>query len=275
MRNGDANAGPVLSHAEPVMAVRDVEETIQYWQKVLGFPNKWTWGDPPDHGGVSWQKVFVQFHKDEERAAASKGNIVWIRVQRIALLYAIHQQKNADIIEPLKAASYGFSRYIIRDINGYMIHFAGPYEERETGPAKLPENIQIVARVPTEEEARALSSSIGWRYSSPSGNGNPAPLPVVFAVVAENSDDGTVVASALLLGDQRSFYYIKDVMVHPDWQGRRIGTALMIKINNWLDRNATNHSLVGLFAKETLEPFYQQFGFSQAFAMLRYIEREE
>ena len=275
MGNGDVNTGPVLSHAEPVMAVRDVEETIQYWQKVLGFPNKWAWGDPPDHGGVSWQKVFVQFHKDEERAASSKGNIIWIRVQRIGLLYEIHQKKNADIIEPLQAASYGFSRYIIRDINGYMIHFAGPYEERETSDAELPGNIQIVARMPTEDEARELSSSIGWPASSNPGNDNPAPLPVVFAVVAENTSNKAIVGSALLLGDQRSFYYVKDVMVHPDWQGKRIGTALMKKINNWIDRNAANHSLVGLFAKETLEPFYQQFGFAQAFAMLRYIERGE
>ncbi len=275
MGTGNVNGGPVLSHAEPVMAVRDVEESIQYWQKILGFPNKWTWGDPPDHGGVSWQKVFVQFHKDHARAESSKGNIVWIRVQRIGLLYAIHQKNNANIVEPLKAASYGFSRYIVEDINGYLIHFAGPYEEKETSSQMLPGNIKIVERMASDGELLALSSSVGWASASRPANVNGTPLPVVLAVVAENTDDGSVVGSALLLGDQRSFYYLKDVMVHPDWQGKRIGTALMKKVNNWIDRNAANHSLVGLFARETLEPFYQQFGFAQAFAMLKYIERNE
>ena len=33
----------------------DVLETVQYWHHVLGFPNKWTWGEPPYHGGVTWQ----------------------------------------------------------------------------------------------------------------------------------------------------------------------------------------------------------------------------
>lgn len=43
----------LLSHAEPVLAVRNVAETVTYWHEVLGFPGKWTWGNPPNHGGVS------------------------------------------------------------------------------------------------------------------------------------------------------------------------------------------------------------------------------
>ena len=37
----------------PVLAVFDVEESIQYYEDVLGFPGHWSEGDPPDWGGVS------------------------------------------------------------------------------------------------------------------------------------------------------------------------------------------------------------------------------
>lgn len=33
---------PIFSHAEPVLAVQDINETITYWQNILGFPVKWT-----------------------------------------------------------------------------------------------------------------------------------------------------------------------------------------------------------------------------------------
>ena len=60
-----------LSHVEPVLAVKDVTETVEYWHKVLGFPNKWTWGEPPNHGGVAWQGVFVQFSQQPSLASVS------------------------------------------------------------------------------------------------------------------------------------------------------------------------------------------------------------
>ena len=79
----ELNNHPVFSHVEPVLAVKDILETTTYWHEVLGFPNKWTWGDPPDHGGVSWHGVFIQFTLSPDLAEKSKGNSIWIRVKNI------------------------------------------------------------------------------------------------------------------------------------------------------------------------------------------------
>ena len=76
MENKEDELQPIFSHVEPVLAVHDVSETIKYWQNVLGFPGKWTWGEPPVHGAVSWQKAFIQFSHDPALAAASKGNSI-------------------------------------------------------------------------------------------------------------------------------------------------------------------------------------------------------
>src|SRR5688572_18376177 len=98
MGNSENGLQPIFSHVEPVLAVTDISETITYWHDVLGFPAKWTWGDPPNHGGVSWQKVFIQFSLNPELAAVSKGHSIWIRLQHIEALYSFHQQKNAEIV---------------------------------------------------------------------------------------------------------------------------------------------------------------------------------
>jgi GNAT superfamily N-acetyltransferase len=95
----------------------------------------------------------------------------------------------------------------------------------------------------------------------------------VFAVVAEDTASGEAIGCAFLLGDRHSCYYVKDVVVYPAWQAKRVGTALMQALTDWLEANAADKAMVGLFTGEMLEPFYEQFGFTKAFGMTRYIKR--
>ena len=73
-------------HAEPILAVKDVNETVLYWQNRLGFPNKWTWGDPPTYGGASWNGASIQFWQDPELVTVSKGNAIFIKVRKLESL---------------------------------------------------------------------------------------------------------------------------------------------------------------------------------------------
>lgn len=261
---------PLFSHVEPVLAVSDINHTITYWQEVLGFPAKWTWGDPPNHGGVSWQKVFIQFTYNPALAAVSKGHSIWVRLQHIDVLYHLHQKNKANIVCPLEMQPWGMAQYTVQDINGYYINFAAPAEERENSGAALPPEVRIIGRVPTAAEYQHLVTTI---YGSPvDETGITKRLTTVYAVVAEVN--GEAIGSALLLGDDASFYYVKDVHVHPAWQGKRVGTAMMQEITRWLNEHGKKHALVALICRETLEPFYQQFGFAQSFAMIKYIGGE-
>ena len=76
-----------------------------------------------------------------------------------------------------------------------------------------------------------------------------------------------------MLGDNKTCYYIKDVIVHPAWQGKRIGTALMQNIMHWLEMNGAENATVGLFTGDNLAPFYRQFGFTQACGMYQAVKR--
>ncbi|HVV05920.1 MAG TPA: GNAT family N-acetyltransferase [Puia sp.] len=296
---------PIFSHVEPIFPVRDIPETIRYWQEVLGFTHHWTWGEPPSHGGVSWQKAFVQFLRHPDLAAASRGNAIWIRLRHIEELYALHQRNKAEIVAPLEMHAYGLAQYSVREINGYYVHFAGepPGRRREetggagpettgmrpgmsgtgqemagtgpettdrTGSGKASSEVLIVERKPSVEEYKQLQASI-WG----SGEDDPIVVNVVatadLVVVAEDAVTGAVIGCALLLSDHAGFYCVKNVMVRRDWQGRGVGTALMKELMQRLESRITRPAMVGLFARESLEPFYQQFGFLSSFGMVKEI----
>ena len=116
--------------------------------------------------------------------------------------------------------------------------------------------VRLVRRKPTPAEYRRLVSSVHGNQPSDDeiiDNILAAPL---FSVVAEDTDKKEAVGCVLLLGDQGSFFYVKDVIVHPTWQTKRIGTAMIQEVNDWLDEKAPNQSLVGLYTGENLAPFY-------------------
>jgi GNAT superfamily N-acetyltransferase/uncharacterized glyoxalase superfamily protein PhnB len=268
MNNPSDSEQPVFSHAEPVLAVRDVARTIRYWQDVLGFPTQWVWGEPPTIGAVSWQGAHVQFLKNDTLANASVGNSVWMRLRYIDQLYKLHQERGADIVEPLQRQPWGMDQYVVKDMNGYYLCFAGNSGERHPS-REFPSTVKIVERKPTGEEFLALSRSVGWGddYSDERIlNHLTAPA---YGAVAIDEHSNKAIACVLLMTDHSSFYYVKDLIVHPDWQKRRIGTALMNTLMRWLDQHAIANGLVGLYTGENLERFYRQFGFGPAFGMIR------
>lgn len=267
---------PFLSHAEPVLAVHDVVATVSYWHEVLGFPNQWTWGSPPNHGGVSWHGAMIQFTLANDPSAVNAGQSVWLRVKNINALYHLHQERKADIVVPLTRRPYGFDEYIVRDNNGHFIAFASPASSAgKEAPGVFPRTLRIVERKSTVAEHRKLCEAVGWSSSLSDEMLQKQLDTILVMIVAENSEDGELVGSASIFGDGFSFYYVKDVMVHPAWQRKRIGSEIMKGVKRWLDANAPDKALVGLFTGEMLADFYRQTDFGPAFGMIRIIDRSK
>jgi GNAT superfamily N-acetyltransferase len=264
---------PALSHAEPVLAVKDIAATVNYWHEIIGFPEKWMYGNPPNHGGVSWQgAAFIQFGLNPKLAEVSEGHSVWIRAHDIAKLYAFHQERKASIVSPLENKPWGFSEYTLKDINGYSIHFSSPALQDIHSKEGMPSSIRIIARKPTPIEMQNLMNAVGW--TSPQDESAEFQLmPAIHGVIAQDTLTNETIGCALIMGDRVSFYYIKNVIVHPDWQRKRVGTALMNAINQWIEANAPDQSTVGMFTGDHLASFYKQFGFIQACGMYKQIIR--
>lgn len=276
MQPADHKPEPFISHAEPVLSVPDVAATVKYWHEVLGFPGHWTWGTPPNHGGVTWHGAFIQFSRDSDAAARLHGQCVWIRVKNIRELYQMHQERQANIVMHLEKQPWGFEEYVVRDLNGNFVTFAAPASaggDHQSEP--LPATVRVVGRMLTTAEYRNLIESVGWKSTQSDEMLRQKLDATLFIAVAENTETDEAIGCALVLGDGLSFFYIKDVMVNREWQRKQVGSAVMREVRRWLDAHAPEGALVGLFTGEGLAPFYQQTGFGQAFGMIRIISRSE
>lgn len=76
-------------------------------------------------------------------------------------------------------------------------------------------------------------------------------------------DGETAVGMARLIGDGGMSYYVKDVAVLPEWQGRGVGRRLMEAIDGYIRAHLEEGWAVSLELISTLEaqPFYEKMGF--------------
>ena len=78
-------------------------------------------------------------------------------------------------------------------------------------------------------------------------------------------DGEQAVGMARLLGDGGMSFYIKDLAVRPEYQGKGVGRLLMTAIEEYIMSHIPNGWAVSLelISSKGREPFYERFGFEQ------------
>ncbi|MDE5767914.1 MAG: GNAT family N-acetyltransferase [Oscillospiraceae bacterium] len=76
-------------------------------------------------------------------------------------------------------------------------------------------------------------------------------------------DEDKIVAMARMIGDMGLDYYIKDVVVRPEYQHRGIGKMMINELLKFINENGIKGTaiFVELCAVPDKIPFYQKFGF--------------
>jgi catechol 2,3-dioxygenase-like lactoylglutathione lyase family enzyme/GNAT superfamily N-acetyltransferase len=264
----------IFQHIVPILYSGDIERSLKYYTEVLGFDQSWKWDDPPTFGGVSKNSVEIFFCKDGQ---GHPGTWLSVFVNDVDEFYETVKARGAKIISAPASMDWNVREMLVEDPDGHAIRFGANITEnnRESSNGRFPSCVKIVARIPSAKEIQQLSFDVGWS-PSPDEAGKETPSgAVVFSVVAEDTETGKMIGCAFLLGDNTGFYYVRNVMVHPTWQGKRVGTALMQEITDWLEKHAPDNSYIGLHTPQNLAPFYRQFGFAPAFGMFRQIRRNK
>lgn len=77
-------------------------------------------------------------------------------------------------------------------------------------------------------------------------------------------DGEKVIAMARMIGDMGLCYYIKDVVVRPEYQKQGIGRLLINELMQFIKENGVSGTdiFVELCAMPDKIPFYEKFGFS-------------
>ena len=120
------------------------------------------------------------------------------------------------------------------------------------------DDISIIERTPTVKEFHELYDSIGWgkldNDATEKGlNGS------LFSVCAIHNDQ--VIGCGRVIGDGGNYFYIQDIIVRPEFQGKGIGKGIMDKIMVYLNSTAHRNAFVGLLAVKGSFDFYAKFGF--------------
>ena len=91
-------------------------------------------------------------------------------------------------------------------------------------------------------------------------------------------DGDTIVAMARMIGDMGLDYYIKDVIVRPEYQGKGIGRMLITELLKFIEDNGVSGTeiFVELCAMPDKISFYEKFGFdsNEAQRLKLYIKPE-
>jgi GNAT superfamily N-acetyltransferase len=117
----------------------------------------------------------------------------------------------------------------------------------------------IEDRFPTPGEHRSLMNAVGWQdhidddVLARSLDGSLRGAVATF--------DGTAVGMARLVGDGTHYFYVQDVVVHPEHSDEGLGSRLTQRLIDWVDNTIGEGAFIGLFASPEAESLYESLGF--------------
>ena len=128
---------------EPVLEVNHLEETLKYYQDVLGFSVDWIWPNEglATHASVSFglghgsddhdedhddHHIHIQLTQAEEVPVATSGWL-YLRVNdNIDKLYEDLISRGANVTSELEDRTWGMREFDIKDINNHHFRFGLP-----------------------------------------------------------------------------------------------------------------------------------------------------
>lgn len=129
--------------------------------------------------------------------------------------------------------------------------------------------------MPTPDEHRALALSVGWEdhFHWPSIVGSLERS--LFGVVVLH--DGAAVAMGRVVGDGVHYFYLQDVIVHPDHSEHGLASRITRRLLERIAAAAPARAFVGLFASDEAVSVYEGAGFTRgdATGMHRFVEPGE
>ncbi|MBC8063188.1 MAG: GNAT family N-acetyltransferase [Chlorobia bacterium] len=251
----------MISGSTPIFAASDIQKTLDYYKDVLGFETSWTWGDPPTFGSVSWGNVSMMFGLQPDLAAKVQGHQHWFKTEEVDALYDRHRERGAKVVSPIEDKPWDVREYVVEDLNGYHLRFAGPPSGEIKPSSDFPQGVQLVRRVPTGDEFSRVAGKEFYKDSIPSGI-----LERTWGGVVALSPEGEAIGTVRIMYDSPGWFSVWDVAVLPEWQGRRIGAAIMKEAIEAVHDESPG-AFVFLFTFKA--GFYERLGFEEGTVTIR------
>ena len=249
-----------MTSSNAIFATADLLLTLAHYKDVLGFETTSTWGDPPTFGSASFGGVTILFNLQPELATRVQGHQHWIRVDDPDELYQIHRSKGAKIVDEIEDKPWGFREYVVEDMNGYHLRFAGPVSTEPARSRPFPEGVTLERRKPSIEEYEVVAGAAFGRRDP-----FPGLMDQTWNGVVALSPTGEAVGVLRIVNDAPGWFSVWDVAVAPEWQSQRIGTTMMREALTMV-REVSPGANVFLFTYK--HGFYERLGFKVESASL-------
>ncbi|MEX0285979.1 MAG: GNAT family N-acetyltransferase [Paracoccaceae bacterium] len=120
--------------------------------------------------------------------------------------------------------------------------------------------LRYLDKAPLVEEFLRFRAEAGWGEISTEVAATALSAGVVNVTCRSGE---TLVGMARVVGDGALYFYVQDVIVHPDWRGNGIGQQMMARLIARIRARAQPGATIGLMAAAGKDRFYEQFGFER------------
>jgi len=117
---------------------------------------------------------------------------------------------------------------------------------------------EISEAPPTAKQFAQLRGLIGWTNPELDSLSKSIENSLYWVSVLNK---GELIAVGRVVGDGHMYFYVQDVIVHPEFQGLGLGKATMVAIEGYLFHTCKTGATIGLFAASGKEAFYKKYGY--------------
>jgi catechol 2,3-dioxygenase-like lactoylglutathione lyase family enzyme len=128
---------PVITAAEPELFVADIKASCDFFVAKLGFAIVFTYGEPPFYGQVRRGGARLNLRcvdrpvidpglRDREELLSAALTVA--TAEEIKQLFLEFQAASVTFFQTLKLQPWGARNFIVKDLDGNLLLFAGPAE---------------------------------------------------------------------------------------------------------------------------------------------------
>lgn len=127
----------VITAAEPQLFVADIKASCDFFTAKLGFEIVFNYGEPPFYAQVRRDGAALDLrHVDRpaidsdlrDREQLLSAALTVATTDEIEQLFLEFQSAGVSFLQTLKREPWGATNFIIRDVDGNLLLFAGPAE---------------------------------------------------------------------------------------------------------------------------------------------------
>ncbi|MEO0804362.1 MAG: bleomycin resistance family protein [Cyanobacteria bacterium J06642_2] len=119
----------------PILSVRSISTSIDYYTNMLGFTKDWDWGEPPTFASVSRDCICIFLC---EGGQGQSGTWMSIFVDDVDALHEEYEAKGAIVRQEPTNFAWGMREMNVEDPDGHRLRMSSPSNNAPSGGLSLP-----------------------------------------------------------------------------------------------------------------------------------------